>query len=179
MLVPVRQREGVNTTEKQQIWGPTLFPGSCLTSTSPHPAPGMACLNSATLGKKMGAVVYVHDPLESTQWETMRAQGKPLEVMGGIRAGLNKALPLALHPRKKEAKVSLSQKSRTQKYLNWVLVSGREDFNLCLSCSLLTFVIELLHCYRTPHSVRTPSFPLLDNSPCGVAPSALPQSSVK
>lgn len=74
----------------------------------------------------MGTVLYVHNPLESTQWETMRAQGKPLGVMGGIRAGLNQALPVALHLRKKEAKVSLSQKSRTQKYLNWVLVSGRE-----------------------------------------------------
>lgn len=64
MLVPVRQIEGVNVTERQWIWGPTLFPGSCVTSTSAHPALTWPA-STATLGTMMGvgAVLYVHNPI--------------------------------------------------------------------------------------------------------------------
>lgn len=42
--------------------GPTLlFPGSCLTSASPHPAPTWPAW-TATFGTKMEAVLDVHNP---------------------------------------------------------------------------------------------------------------------
>lgn len=117
MLVPVRQIEGVNATERQWIWGPTpLFPGSCVTSTSAHPALTWPA-STATLGTMMGvgAVLYVHNPLSHPvggNEDPGEAFGNDVRCKSWSEQSPSCLLPCTLGKRKPRP---LSQKSRTQK----------------------------------------------------------------
>lgn len=89
-------------------------PGELPDQCQPSLCPDLAYLNCLPPLEQRQGQFCVHNPPESTQWEILRTQEKPLGLMGGIRANRSKALSFIWLPRKKKARVPLSQKSRSE-----------------------------------------------------------------